>query len=68
MKYAMMSLFRYLEYKAVRDTVNMMYWIAESALADVRNGVMDQGSLWEIANQLEESGDIERSYHYITFH
>ncbi len=66
-KYAMMALFRYLEYKAVRDTANMMYWIAESALADVRNGVMDQGSMWEIANQLEESGDIERSYHYITF-
>ncbi|WP_238312109.1 hypothetical protein [Segatella paludivivens] len=66
-KYAMMSLFRYLEYKAVRDTTNMMYWIAESALADVRNGVMDQGSMWEIANQLEGSGDIERSYHYITF-
>ncbi len=66
-KYAMMALFRYLEYKAARDTVNMMYWIAESALADVRNGVMDQGSMWEIANQLEGSGDIDRSYHYITF-
>lgn len=66
-RFAMVALYRYLEYKARRDTVPMMYWLAESALADVRNGVMDQGSMWEIANQLMLQGDVDRSYRYISF-
>ena len=65
--YALVALYRYLEYKARRDTVEMMYWLAESALADVRNAVMDQGSMWELANQLIERGDVDRSYRYISF-
>ena len=44
-----------------------MYWLAESALADVRNGVMDQGSMWEMANQLMLQGDVDRGYRYISF-
>lgn len=66
-RYALVALYRYLEYKAVNDTTRMMYWLAESALADVRNGVMDQGSMWEIANQLMLQGDVDRSYRYISF-
>ena len=66
-RYAMVALYRYLEYKAVNDTTRMMYWLAESALADVRNGVMDQGSMWEISNQLMLQGDVDRSYRYISF-
>lgn len=66
-RYALVTLFRYLEYKAVNDTTNMMYWGAQSALADVRNGVMDLGSMWELANQLMLQGDVARSYHYISY-
>lgn len=66
-RYALVALYRYLEYKAVNDTTRMMYWLAESALADVRNGIMDQGSLWEMANQLMLQGDVDRSYRYISF-
>ncbi len=66
-RYAMVALFRYLEFKARRDTLQMMQWLSESALADVRNAVMDQGSMWEIANQLMLRGDVDRSYRYISF-
>ena len=66
-RYALVALYRYLEYKAQNDTTMMMYWVAESALADVRNATMDQGSLWELANQLMLKGDIDRSYRYISF-
>jgi cell division protein FtsB len=65
--YAMVALYRYLEFKAQNDTLEMMRWLAESALSDVRNAIMDQGSLWELANQLMLQGNVDRSYRYISF-
>ena len=65
--YAMVALYRYIEYKMQRDTVQMMHWLTESVLADIRNAVMDQGSMWELANELMLRGDIDRASHYISF-
>lgn len=65
--YALVSLYRYLEYKAKKDTLNMIYWLTESVKTDVENGVMDMGSMWELANQLKERGDIDRAYRYVLF-
>ncbi len=65
--YAMVALYRYLEYKARGDEQLMMYWLVESVLADIRNGVMDQGSMWELANQLMLKGDVERANRYISY-
>ena len=65
--YALTALYRYLEYKAMGDSVKMMQWVLESALADVRNAVMNQGSMWEICNQLMVQGDIDRASRYIGF-
>ena len=65
--YALTTFYRYLEYKNRNDSVEMMHWLAESALADVRNAVMDQGSMWELANLLMGQGDIDRAYNYISF-
>ncbi len=65
--YALATLYRYLEYKARRDTAEMMYWLGESVLTDVRRGVMDQGSMWEMANQIMLMGQVDRSYRYICF-
>ncbi len=65
--YALVTLYRYLEYKAQGDTLQMMKWLTESVLADIRNGVMDQGSMWELANQLMLMGDIDRAYRYISY-
>ena len=66
-RFALVALFRYLEYMAQNDSTEMMYWLVESALSDVRNAVMDQGSMWEIANQLMLKGDVDRAYRYISF-
>ena len=65
--YAMVALYRYIEYKMQRDTVQMMHWLTESVLADIRNAAMDQGSMWELANELMLRGDIDRASHYISF-
>lgn len=65
--YALVALYRYLEYKNVDDTLHMMRWLAVSVLADIRNGVMDQGSMWEMANQLLVQGDVDRAYRYISY-
>ena len=65
--YALVALYRYIEYKMQRDTVQMMHWLAESVLADIRNAAMDQGSMWELANELMLMGDIDRASHYISF-
>lgn len=65
--YAMVALYRYIEYKLQRDTVQMMHWLTESVLADIRNAAMDQGSMWELANELMLRGDIDRASHYISF-
>ena len=65
--YALVTLYRYLEYKAQGDSVQMMRWLCESVLADVTNGVMDQGSMWELANQLMLQNDIDRAYRYISY-
>ena len=65
--YALTALYRYLEYKARGDSAQMMKWVVESALADVRHAVMNQGSMWEVCNQLMEQGDIDRASRYINF-
>lgn len=65
--YALVTLYRYLEYQARKDTLEMQHWLLESALADVRNGVMDQGSMWELSNLLMAIGDDDRAFRYISF-
>lgn len=65
--YAVMAFYRYIEYKDRKDTLQMMHWVTESALADIRNGVLDQGAMWELASRLLEQGDVDRAYHYISF-
>jgi len=44
--YALTALYRYIEYKLQSDTTQMLYWLTESVLADIRNAAMDQGSMW----------------------
>ena len=65
--YAMVALYRYLEFMERKDQQQMMYWLVESVLADIRNGVMDQGSMWELANQLLLLGDVEHANEYISY-
>lgn len=66
-EYALVSYFRFLEYKALGDSVRAIRSLSESVLADVHNAVMDQGSMWELANQLMVWGDLDRAYSYLCF-
>ena len=65
--YALVALYRYLAYKALGDTTKMMYWVTQSVINDIQLGVTDQGSIWELANQLMLKGDLKRAYRYISF-
>lgn len=65
--YALVALYRYLCYNYLKDDERMMRWVAEASIADVQQGVKDQGAMWELANQLMLRGDIERAYRYVSF-
>ena len=66
--YAIMSFFRSEIYKKMGNTEMQRYWLIQAALVDVRNGIMDQGALWSLANSLIlEDDDLERSHRYIDF-
>ena len=66
-EYSIVAFYRFLDYKKMNDTDNWTYWLAISALGDIRNAVMDQGALWELANHLNTTGNSTRSYKYINF-
>ena len=65
--YALVALYRYIEYKLQGDKDQMMFWLVESVLADIQNAAMDQGSMWELANELMLSGEIDKASEYISF-
>ena len=65
--YALVALYRYIEYKLQGDSAQMIHWLAESVLADIRNAAMDQGSMWELANELMLQGNLEKASSYISF-
>ena len=66
-EYAIVAFYRYLDYSILGDSVQSRYWVTQSALSDVKNAVMDQGAMWELANKLMADGDINRAYRYIHF-
>lgn len=66
-EYAIVSYFRSVEYAGLGNREEEKYWLAQSALADIKNCVMDQASLWSLANILSEDGDIERSHRYVEY-
>lgn len=65
--YAIVAFYRYMDYKLAGVADTARYWLAEAALSDVRNAVMDQAALWELANMLNQDGQLRRSYSYIDF-
>lgn len=67
-QYAIVAFYRYLILKRKGDMETAQYWLLQSAMGDVKLAVMDQGSLWEVANLLSQNPDgLKRSYHYIKF-
>ena len=66
-EFAIAAFYRSMDLRKAGETQEAMAWLAKSAVCDVRNAVMDQGSLWELANLLAQEGQIERASVYITF-
>ena len=58
---------RFTIYQKKGDMEMAKYWLCRSALADVRNAVMDQTSLMSLAELLNSEGDTERANRYIAF-
>ena len=57
----------YYYWLSCEDPGEAKHWLALSALNDVRNAVMDQASLLQLAEMLNDEGELERSYRYIRF-
>lgn len=67
-EYAIVTFYRAVIYKKMEDRESAMHYFLQSALCDVRLAVMDQGSLWELANLLNlDSQNFDHSYSYIKF-
>lgn len=69
-EYAIVCYYRALIYKNNHRLDDACYYLLCSTLSDVRHAVMDQGSLWELANLLSKNSNqdqLDRSYDYIKF-
>ena len=67
-QYAIVQFYRGLIYNQFGDEENFLRCLLRSTICDVQLAVMDQGSLWELANLLNaKPGEQERSHKYIRF-
>ncbi len=65
-QYAIVQFYRGLTYNQFGDEEQFLSCLLRSAICDVQLAVMDQGSLWELANLLNaEPGEQKRSHEYI---
>ncbi len=66
-EHALTAYHRSLTYRYAGDKPNQKYYLALSALSDIRSTTKDHASLWTLAQILFEEGDLERAYRYIRF-
>ncbi len=66
-EYGLMSFFLSEIYKGMKNEQMQKYWLAVSALCDIRNAIMDQASLWSLAGLLSQEGDLERSNRWVEY-
>lgn len=71
-EYAIATFYRAIIYKVNNQLDKTRYYLLLSAISDVKLAVMDQGSLWELANLLgvdahADGQQLARSYEYIKF-
>lgn len=66
--YAIVQFYRGLTYNMFGDKEQFLRCLLRSAICDVQLAVMDQGSLWKLANLLNaKPGEQKRSHEYIKF-
>ena len=66
-EFAIVAFYRSMDLRKAGRTNEALAWLTKSAISDVRNAVMDQGSLWELANLLSQEGQLDRARVYISF-
>ncbi len=66
-EYSMQAYQRAMLYKDIDDVQQEKYWLALSAISDIRCGRFDHASLWMLADILSKENQSERAYRYITF-
>ncbi|MBQ8096488.1 MAG: transcriptional regulator [Prevotella sp.] len=63
-----MAYYRSVIYSQQNNVEMQRYWLAQSALTDIRNAIMDQGALWSLAETLiSENENLDRAHRYIDF-
>lgn len=53
-------------YKLKGDTISMMYYLAQTAVSDLKYSVREYAALQKLAWSLYNTGDMERAYRYTT--
>lgn len=66
-EFATAAFFMYLINARLQNQEEVKYWLIVSAITDIRNSIMDQASLWTLANILAQEGDVKRAHSYITY-
>lgn len=66
-EHAMTTYHRSLIHAAEEDHEKEKYYLALSAISDIRSAIKDHASLWMLAEILFKEGDINRAYNYIRF-
>ncbi len=59
--------YRHIVYDKLGNNEMVRFWLAKSAIDDIKCAVMDQASLITLAELLNYDGDLERSNRYIRF-
>lgn len=65
--HAMITYSRAISYARQGNREMEKYYLALSALSDVKSAIKDYASLWMLAEILFDEGDIDRAYNYIRF-
>ncbi len=66
-EYAIACYNRSLIYRVAGNLEGEKYYLALSALSDIKSSTKDHASLWMLAQILYDEGDMERAYNYIRF-
>lgn len=66
-EHAIAAYYRHIIYDKMGNQKEAEYWLAKSALADIRDATMDQASLITLSDMLNWQGELDRSYQYIRF-
>lgn len=65
--YSVVAFYRAINYKGLNNIRLEKYWLAQSAISDIKSAVKDHASLWMLAELLYSEGQIERAHQYINF-